>query len=340
MFLNGFLLKTLMEGESEKNKNTSAEDLIENNEEYGDKRGKLTQKLRKNPWIISTLVLGIVILILILGNFSGGISKGDAEKLLQSYLINAGANIADIEIKDVASQSGLYIVSFDYKGQPYPMPFSITKDGKFICSMSALTPAEEESGTTETEVPKSDKPKVELFIWSYCPYGVQAQWPLAEVAKLLSGSADFSTALYYDGHGAFETQQNKIQECIQELEPGKYWNYAAKFVTDIYPKCGASKDIACDKTESVKLMTSLGINSEAVLSCVTTKGESLIEAASTAAQDYGVTGSPTLFINGVKVNVARNAEAFKTAVCDAFNTAPAACTTTLDSSAAAAAGNC
>ena len=29
-------------------------------------------------------------------------------------------------------------------------------------------------------------------------------------------------------------QQNKIQACIQKLEPEKYWDYAAGFVTDIY----------------------------------------------------------------------------------------------------------
>ncbi|MFH1364935.1 MAG: hypothetical protein ABIH52_04780, partial [Candidatus Aenigmatarchaeota archaeon] len=58
------------------------------------------------------------------------------------------------------------------------------------------------------------------------------------------------------------------------------------------------------------------------------------------AGELGVTGSPTLVINGVRANVARNAESFKTAVCGAFNDAPGDCSTELSSDAAAAQGNC
>ena len=87
-------------------------------------------------------------------------------------------------------------------------------------------------------------------------------------------------------------------------------------------------------------MKTLGISSSKVMSCVEDEGDDLFATASSYAQQNGVTGSPTLLINGVKVNTARNAEAFKAAVCGAFNEAPEECSTTLDSSAAAAAGNC
>jgi protein-disulfide isomerase len=96
----------------------------------------------------------------------------------------------------------------------------------------------------------------------------------------------------------------------------------------------------CDKTQSVKVMKSLGIDSVKVLSCVDTKGEELISASSALAQELGVTGSPTLVINGVKANVARTAEAYKIAVCNAFNTAPKECETVLNSTSEAASGNC
>ncbi len=163
---------------------------------------------------------------------------------------------------------------------------------------------------------------------------------MAAVANLLGDSADFTIVPYYDGHGAYETQQNKIQSCIQELEPAKYWSYAAGFVANIYPKCSSARTEECDKTESVTLMKTLGIDSTKVLACVDSKGADLNNAASKKAQASGVSGSPTLIINGVIVNTARNAEAYKTAVCSAYNTAPAECSETLDSSAAAAQGNC
>ena len=87
-------------------------------------------------------------------------------------------------------------------------------------------------------------------------------------------------------------------------------------------------------------MNSLGIDSDAVLSCVDSQGEDLLLEASSRSSELGVTGSPTLIVNGVKVNTARTSEAFKKAVCEAFNDAPEECSTALDDSAAAAAGNC
>jgi len=219
----------------------------------------------------------------------------------------------------------------------------VTKDGEYL--VQGLTPLNRAQQTAPgqqelADIPKSDKPEVELFIWSYCPYGVQAQGPLAEVVSLLGDSADFKTALYYDGHGAYETQQNKIQACMQDLGEEKYWDYVAGFVDNVYPVCGESRDIDCDRTESIKLMDSLGIDSSVVMSCVDSKGASLIGADAQKSQQSGVEGSPTLFVNGVKANVARTAEAYKTVVCSAFNEAPEECSTILDASAVASSGNC
>jgi predicted DsbA family dithiol-disulfide isomerase len=87
-------------------------------------------------------------------------------------------------------------------------------------------------------------------------------------------------------------------------------------------------------------MKSLGISSSKIMNCVEERGEELIAEHAGRAQEYGVTGSPTLIINGVRANTARNAEAYKTAVCSAFNEAPTECSETLDSSSDASAGNC
>ena len=116
--------------------------------------------------------------------------------------------------------------------------------------------------------------------------------------------------------------------------------YSNIFVKNIYPNCGVSKDIECDKTESIKLMNSLQIDSSKVMTCVETQGEALIKADAQRASTLGVTGSPTLAINGVKANTARTSEAFKTAICESFNTVPSKCSTTLTATAAATSGNC
>lgn len=303
----------------------------------------LTEKMRENPWIVSTFALGILALILVIGNFSGASGGAISEKDAGNLVLDlAKSQAVDAELVGVGTKSGLYEVTLLI--QENDVPVYVTMDGENL--VGGLTPLalligdNKPSEVTPTEVAKSDKPKVELFIWSYCPYGVQAQGPMAEVASLFGDKADFKAVLYYDGHGDYETQQNKIQACIQEVAKNKYWDYAAGFVEDIYPLCGQSRDIDCDKTESIKLMKSLGIDSSKVMSCVETKGETLINADAEHAKGLGVTGSPTIIINGVKSNVARNADAIKTAICDSFNIAPTECSTALDSSSAAASGNC
>lgn len=290
---------------------------------------------KANVWMSISLVLLITLVAVIF--WPSGVSGKIAG---QSIVDLANSQGADAELVSVASENGLYKVIISIQGQE--MPVYVTKDGKLFTTQMMSISSEETSTETEpqTEAPKSDRPKVELYVWGYCPYGVAAQGPLAEVANLLKTSADFEVVPYYDGHGAFETQQNQIQSCIQKNAKSSYWKYAAKFVTDVYPKCSSTRDIVCDKDESVKVMESVGINSKDILACVEKEGAALFEAAATKAQENGVSGSPTLMINGVAINAARNAEAYKAAVCAAFNNAPSECDTALSSSDTAASGNC
>ena len=313
------------------------------------RNSSIGDQMKKNPWIGATLILGILVLIMLTGVFSGTgaitgntVSGDDAGKAILDFANSQGANA---ELGSVSEEAGFHKVILSIQGQE--VPIYVTQDGKyFTSSLIPLVEVDTSDVSTQTppvEIVKSDKPVVELFVWGYCPYGVQAQGPLAEVASLLGDSAEFKTILYYDGHGPFETQQNKIQECIQKISSDKYWDYAAGFVEDIYPLCSQSRDVECDKTESVKLMKSLGINSDEVMSCVDSEGESLLSAASSRAQSLGVTGSPSIVINGAKVQPSsRTAEAYKSVVCQAFNNAPSECDTVLSSDAAAnaAAGNC
>jgi len=296
---------------------------------------------KENIWMSVSIVLAVILVISLGFNFSGkSISKDAAgNKAVDFIKTSFGADVS--EFTNVTDLGKIYEITVPYQGQDIPV--YMTKDGKYFISsaidIAAVASTASNTATTAKEVPKTDKPKVELYIWGYCPYGVAAQGPLAEVANLLKNSADFEAVLYYAGHGDHEVQQNKIQACIQKLAKDKYWNYAAGFVKTIYPKCGG--DIVCDKNESVALMKSLGIDSAKVMSCVDSEGVSLTEADSLRASDNGVTGSPTLMINGVVVNVAsRTAEAYKTAVCNAFNNAPSECSSTLSSSSSAAQGNC
>ena len=193
--------------------------------------------MRKNPWVASTFVLGLFVIVLLITNFSGGISgnvisQDEAGKKLLAFYQSNG--VEGLELGTIEDLGLIYQINFIYQNNTIPL--YMTKDGNLAGSLNPINgdassnPSQE---TQTTEITKSDKPVIDLFIWSYCPYGVQAQGPLSEVAKLLKGKADFNTILYYDGHGAFETQQNKIQACIQKLAKDKYWNYAEGFVKTV-----------------------------------------------------------------------------------------------------------
>lgn len=308
------------------------------------KKISLSKKLKENPWVLSTLVFGVLVVLLIISNFAftGNVSKEKVASNFISYINSvSGAQLEYSSVDDYGN--GFYQVIVEVSGQQVPV--YITKDGKYYTtSLVPITQEENTNTNSQTEeVPKTDKPIVELFVWGYCPYGVQAQGPLTEVAKLLGANADFEIVPYYDGHGAFETQENKIELCIQKISPEKYWDYSAGFVENIYSKCSQERTESCDLTEATSLMNSLGIDSSAVLECVNSEGDVLFEEARQKASSYGVTGSPTLVINGVKINnIERTAEAFKDAVCSAFSegNVPEECSQTLNSEQTTTGGSC
>ena len=231
----------------------------------GNNCKKVLKNLSKNYWTVSTVILGVLLIaILAMGGIGGSSISGNAAGAKVAEW--ASGQVENVEIVSVTEEYGLYAVTFSYANPETAATeeatLQITKDGSSLIlqaiplQTTATTTPTDTPVTTSTDIPKTDKPVVELYVWSYCPYGVAAQGPLAEVASLLGDNINTKTYMYYDGHGPFETQQNKIQACIQEVAPEKYWDYAAGFVDSIYSECGASKDIDCDLTKSTTLMNS------------------------------------------------------------------------------------
>jgi protein-disulfide isomerase len=95
----------------------------------------LTQRMRQNPWIISTLVFGVVALILLIGTFSAGsggitgasvLPKADVEAKIMNFVqsqVGDGATLVGSEVKN-----GLYEITISYNGQE--VPIYMTLDGQ------------------------------------------------------------------------------------------------------------------------------------------------------------------------------------------------------------------
>ena len=221
----------------------------------------------------------------------------------------------------------------DSTGQQSPMYF--TKDYKYLAlavppvdlvSYAAAMKAQSSAASAQnSSVTKSAKPKVELFVMSYCPYGTQAEKGMLPVMQTLSGKADFSVKfVYYTMHGYKEAVENTRQYCIETQQADKYVPYLACFLN-------ASDADGCAAKE--------GINASLIGNCMNaTYAQFGISENSTAYgvnyDDnvlYNVQGSPTLVINGAEVTAGRDSASLLKTVCSAFTTAPAECDAVLSS---------
>jgi len=168
---------------------------------------------------------------------------------------------------------------------------------------------------------------VELFVMSYCPYGLQMQKAFVPVMELLGDKIDVEVKFVdYILHGEKEATENTRQYCIQKNQPEKYLGFLKCFA-------GSGEIDSC--------MASAGVDKTATESCM---AEATQEFGISGTNypihteentKYGVQGSPTLVINGAVVSPAtRSPEAVKDLICSAFIDAPAECDMELDNATA------
>ncbi|AHB41649.1 hypothetical protein P148_SR1C00001G0861 [candidate division SR1 bacterium RAAC1_SR1_1] len=177
-----------------------------------------------------------------------------------------------------------------------------------------------------TNITKSDKPAVDLFIMSYCPYGLQAQKGILDVMKKMGNVADIKIKfVHYLMHGKKEAEENVRQYCIQDQQKDKYTKYLECFLKE--------------EGKSESCLSEVGIDTSKLNSCYTDtfKKYNIEELLASGGQNpsfpvnadesksFGVQGSPTLVINGAIVNAGRSANDYKEAICNAFNDKPAIC---------------
>jgi thioredoxin 1 len=177
---------------------------------------------------------------------------------------------------------------------------------------------------------KSDKPLLEAFVVSRCPFGLQMQRILAEVVSKLPAAKDYLKIRYIGSvsnntitsmHGNDEAQENLRQICMREEQPERYWDYL-----NCYMKEGKSSD--CQK--------SLSIDVSKLSACIKDSSCGLIYAQKDfdLADDFKIAASPTLTMNSKIVSEfdfatdttsGRSPEALKELLCCGFNKEPSFC---------------
>lgn len=196
---------------------------------------------------------------------------------------------------------------------------------------------------SETEsFEKSSKPKVNLFVMSFCPYGNLAENTIKPVIDLLGEKVDWNLNYIASAgdkaisslHGQPEVDQDMRELCVKELyDSSKMWD----FLLYVNKNCGS--DGSCWKEGA----NSTNISADSVEKCVVEKGFDLLSADSKIAEKVSAQASPTLFINGTKSNSIYsygNPNKVKDAVCSAFEETPKECETELENTSETVQGSC
>ncbi|MBU2522774.1 MAG: hypothetical protein KKE23_00600, partial [Nanoarchaeota archaeon] len=163
-------------------------------------------------------------------------------------------------------------------------------------------------------------PTLEVFVMSYCPYGLQMEEGVIPAYELLSGKANFKIRFVsYVLHGQKETDENNRQICIRE-ETKQFWPYLQCFVDK-----GQGSESSC--------MEELRIDESKINDCMANRAADYMAVDSALNEQYGVQGSPTNVLDGKEVQIyPRSGQDVLNAICNAFDSKPSECSTVLDSS--------
>jgi len=310
----------------------------------GNKKNIL-KSLPQNYWAVSTIVLAILLVSSILTGSTTGATVSP-EIAGQNVLDFAKAQGAEAELISTSDDGSLYEVILSIKGQDgkvQEVPVYVTKDGKTLVPQPVSLETEETPETpstpstpstpTPTNIPKSDKPVVEAFVMSHCPYGTQIEKGLLPVVELLKDKIDFEFKfVYYAMHpSAGEVEEQLNQYCIQKDQNNLFNDYLTCFLE-------AGDGEGC--------ISSTVIDTAALATCTTTVDaefkitENLNDKSKwlngrfpkfnihkSDNEKYEIGGSPTLIINGAKAQAGRDSVSLLNAICAAFETAPEECNT-------------
>lgn len=282
-------------------------------------------------------------------------AKTKVTDFINGYLMEPGS---EVSIKEASEENGMFKIVVNVTEGQEVISY-LTKDGKKffpqVMDIEEIISNSEKNdeaaqAPANTEIPKQDKAVAELFVMAFCPYGVQAENAMLPVVDLLKDKADikirYIASIAGDDinqvsslHGPIEGIEDARQLCVaKNYDTLTLWKYVNEINQSCYP-IYSQGDEAYKKCWEAAAKTAK-VDVKKISACVESEGPALIKAEDEYASSFGVSGSPTLIINGVKFNGSRTADAFKTAICNGFNNPPEECATVLDTVSAAASGGC
>lgn len=265
----------------------------------------------------------------------------EATKFVNENLVAEGATAT---VTEISEENGLVKLKLNINDQEYTT--YLTKD-KTIFFPQAITIAEiqqqkadaakqaaDERTQSLASLTKNDKPTVELFVMSQCPYGTQAEKAIIPAIKAMGNKIDFKLEFCdYAMHDEKELREEMNQYCIMQNQGDKFMSYLECFLSDgDGAKCLAQTGIdtaglnTCVAATDSKYKIMAGYADKATWRNGTYP---LFPIFQEAVTKYQVTGSPTLVVNGTQVSSSRTAASYLETICAGFTTAPAECSQAL-----------
>lgn len=253
-----------------------------------------------------------------------------AEKFINDNLVAPGTQA---KIKSIVEEGGMYKI-YVSAGTQEAVSY-LSKDGKKFFPQVINMDGQEASSSGEAqeasqEVPKTNRPIVELFVMSHCPYGLQIEKGILPVLDLLGLKIDFQLKFVdYLMHGQNEADENVRQYCAQKQGFDKLVGYLDCFVNqgEADSCLSAAKINAADLAECVSQTDAqFGINAKIADENQWRNSQFPPFDINRVDNDkYSIGSSPSLVINGILVQAARNPQSLLDLICSGFSDEPSEC---------------
>lgn len=270
------------------------------------------------------------------------INPDEAKEITTNFINNNLLKPGDkVVVGEVKEEDGLYKMQVILPGGQEITSY-ITKDGKkFFPEAMIIEEVEKQnqqaqandSEVAAANVPKKEKPEVELFVMSHCPYGTQIEKGMLPVVKALGDKINFTVKFVdYAMHGEKEIDEQLRQVCIQENNETVFNNYLNCFLEN-----GESEQCLKTANVDVKKMNTCVANYDKQYKIKETFNDKNkwttsyppFDVYKADNQKYGVQGSPTLVINGAKVSSGRDSASLLKTICAGFENQPEECSAQL-----------
>ncbi len=305
---------------------------------------------KKQFWQALSVVLAVVFVFSLVIFYSGSTAgsnqvskeqvKSNTLKFVKAEMVAPGVNV---DLINFTEEQGLYkiVLNLSKDGQSQEVTSYVTKSGELFFPQAIEIPEEyqpkqEDSSIVPAGILKTDKPDVELFVMAYCPFGTQIEKGILPVVETLKDKINFDVKfVYYAMHGKKELDEQLTQYCIETEYNDKYLDYLSCFLEDgnstrCLDKVGLTKsDLSQCITDTDNKYNVTGLYNDQ--STWLSGRFPLFNVFKEDNEKYEVGGSPTLVINGEKVNTQRDSASLLKIICSAFNNEPEACNTQLSS---------